>query len=220
MKQSWESGESDATEADAHMREAVELDSGLESWYRDLPPEWSYKAEPITTTNRSPWIESLFSLPGAPKTMRQHFSPFGALCCQLYHVVRLHLNLTMIDELISVYQIQHLHSATIENLSFQVLAQVDAIMECVPSTLGISPSGSPGEPQTGNDVQGMNGFDVMWPLISVLKCFRRETIRATDKEGRGRWIKHVLEFLGRELGIKKAQAYASLFEDVYGAASV
>lgn len=203
--------EEDPMETDRYLQEAIELDSQLESWYQTLPPDWSFSIEPITaTTNRQPWICDLLSFPGAPKIMHRYSLPLARYCTNLYNVGRLHLNLSMIDKLSSMYPAQQLDASFMQNLALQISSQIDAVMRNVPSALDISPSGEHEDPITVHDIRGMKAYQAMWPLIKTSKYFRRESVKMRY-DSRGRWIKYVLEFLGRELSIKKASAYASLF---------
>lgn len=202
--------EKDPVATDRYLQDAMELDSQLESWYQALSTDWSFSTEPIATTNRKTWISDLLSFPGAPKTMHRYSLPKARFCGNLYHVARLHLNLGMIDKLTSIYLPQQLDATFMDNLAHQVSSQIDAILRNVPSALGISPSGGPEDPVTVHDVRGIKAYQAMWPLIKTSKYFKRDSVKARY-DSRGSWIKHVLEFLGRELSIKKACAYASLF---------
>ena len=87
-----------------------------------------------------------------------------------------------------------------------------------PATLRSSPLGNDTQPfhsfdpRSLEEVSGLRGYHLFWPLFNLLKCFTRSRIRRADHFGMESWVKYLLHFLWLELGIAQAEGYRRWYD--------
>lgn len=187
---------------------ARELDAQLETWSQTLPQRWKISTHEIvldTDHPRPAWVSTLLNAPGAPTVTHRYANPAIAVFWNLYRVARMQLRCAILSSSPIISPLEDT-SALVTN----ILTVVDEIFASVPAIMGIKADGE-GDPVTAEEVCGMRGYWLMFPLLICLRVVWREDVRigsADDLDlGRRSWIKGALMFLSGTLGVRKAEAY-------------
>jgi hypothetical protein len=183
-----------AKDTESLVAEAINLDKQLESWYRNLPVEWSQLKKPLKFDRRPEWTTRLLKQPGAPTAVYDHPNAVVALELNVFRASRLHLHLTLFN-LVSRKSPPEQDARLITRM----LGLIDVICATIPATLQITASGE-GDPQSPLDVYGQRGHHLLWPLLSCQRCFQREECASLDKAQRKDWISVIAGFVSNELG--------------------
>ena len=190
---------------------ALSLDTQLQLWASHLPPDRSPIMRQVNPTEYPPWAAALFLSPGAPKTVEVFADPLAGSDWNMYRAVRIQLNLSMLDYLAALSRsrntidLTRLKSRVLENiyiLSGQIACSV-------PHLLLIAPTGTSEHPNSTEEIRGLWGYLVMWPVSIAFSCYKNEEVE--DIQSQKQWLSTVLHFLANSLGLAKAVALFNVY---------
>jgi hypothetical protein len=183
---------------------ALLLDSHLESWTSQLPGDRRYTIQKIKSTNHSPWATTLLSLQGAPRLMEVYSNPLAATDWNMYRATRIQLNLSIWDFLGDSPELNGIVGGSgLKNRVLENIKNLAGQIACsVPYSLLITPEGGSSEPASTNEIHGLWGYMLMWPVSIALSCYKTDQL--TDTDSIEQWLRTVLVFIRDSLGIAKA----------------
>ena len=213
------------------IEEAEKLDLAFEGfdYWKDGPDEkWHIKDIDNSFRNFSGRNESIINGPGAPDRIHVYTSIIQALHWNLIYGSRLMLNQTIITCL------RHfLHSdpdcsqepavfidipSDVDIVYYMTLynraeAVIDEMIEDICASVAFHISSAAQDPSNASsdaDVPAINGFFLVWPLAMMMISTRMGRV-GHFHDGRWEWIKSVLEFINRGMGISQAGAFINNF---------
>lgn len=204
-------------EAQLLARKARALDMKFQAWEDALPDLWrfqSLKNTPNIHANFDPkWVRLLLDHPGAPPTIHIYGSLKRAFAWNFYRTSRLFLNRVLLDLNDTITSPPSSdHSMAVSTGSMDCLDaeyQITRLTEDVSAsilchfTVQILSKSNLNSP---DDVCGMRGYVLLWPLVMIDDTIRAGVVKGVDAVSRRDWIKRILLYLHDDLGIAKAKA--------------
>jgi len=150
---------------------ALKLDSGLESWFKTLPPHW----KPISVTREATTEHSDSSLPApflrsanGTLTGEKHSNVWIATTCNFVRACRIYLQVLCID---AYSMVGPADSAEAQFAKAIIFEQVDQICATVAAALGcdlMNPESFSADVARSN-ARALGGYSLLWPLWSALQ---------------------------------------------------
>jgi hypothetical protein len=190
---------------------ALSLDTHLKLWTSVLRVDRTYTVQEIEPTIYPPWAAALLSSAGAPRLMQVFSSPLAASDWNMYRATRIQLNLSILDFLTKSPE-----STSIVNRSgvkSQVLANIytltSDIASSIPGSLLMRAEGNGSNPASTEDIHGLWGYMLMWPISIAFSCYKNHDI--ADNNFQRQWFSTVLQFIRDSLGIAKAEVFLTSY---------
>jgi hypothetical protein len=197
------------------------LDADLEAWIKQRPSEWDIQKLDNSGNVVPHWLKPLYSSPGAPSTLQQYSSFSIAHRWMFWRTTRVIIYMNMlvaVDQQVAAartYDCQKAYDALRRKLETLLIDIINNICEGVFALFTASIHGKP-EQKVLDDVAGLRGFALLWPLYRAVMCFKRRSLRDLDIHQRVEWIKKALAYIRDGLGLVKAQAFLDNFDGKYG----
>jgi hypothetical protein len=204
------------------VEKAQALDAEMDEWMKVRPPEWSVSRTDILAAAIPPWLHELYQVPGAPLSVLGPSSFYIAHRLNYWRVTRLVLNQSMLQAV--DLQLSVATPTTSQTTDFTTVQQLlelsamdligeicDAFHACMTLPLNDKP-----EAETTDEVCGIRGYTLLWPMYRAGMCFKRPALKEMDIYGRYGWVKAALKFLADDICIAKAQAFLDNVEGKYG----
>ena len=209
--------------------ERLELQFEVFDYWKDGPDErWHVKIIDNSSRNFSGRNESIINAPGAPNYIHLYTSIMKALNWNLYHATRLMLSQKIITCLRQFLYLDPISSqeptlsadipsdvdiAYLITLHDRAETVVDKMIEdiCASVAYHITPLAQhPSNVSAEADAPAVYGFFLLWPLIMMLASTQSARV-GHYKNGRWEWIRNVLEYIDRGMGISQARVRISTF---------
>lgn len=192
------------------------LDARYQAWEDALPDSWKFQSfanTPNVHASFDPkWVRLLLEHPGAPPIIHIYGSLKTALAWNFYRISRLFLNRVILDlnDTITSPPSDHSMAASIEsmdyiNAEYQIAQLAEDVCASILCHFTVQiPSRS--ESNSADDICGMRGYVLLWPLSILNNAIRAGIVKGIDGVSRRDWIKGVLLYMHNDLGIAKARA--------------
>jgi hypothetical protein len=198
------------------------LDRELEVWMQARGPEWNVPRIEVRNVTIPSWLTELYKAPGAPSSLLISSTFHIGHKWNFWRGTRLILNqfmLSAIDVQLSVAKpttSQIGDFTTLQSLlELRILELVGDICDAVYASLTLPLSEKP-EAKTIDEVCGLRGYTLLWPLYRAGMVFKRTNLSAIDVDGRSGWVKSTMKFISDGLAIAKAQGFLNNMNGVYG----
>jgi hypothetical protein len=177
----------------------VELDAELANWELTTPAWLNYGVYSFEQqhTGQPHWIRQLLGHPGSPPIMHYYTSLVNVYGWNLYRMLRIFLNKTIINS-ISTFP-QHTHSIALDLKTSLLIVKklADDICACVLSILTVP---IPGKLDAASE-QDICGIRVqgLTPALQLARTCLRGLSGHPESEMRADWLNCVMSFVSREL---------------------
>lgn len=204
-------------EAQLLAEKARALDMKFQAWEDALPDLWKFQSLKNTPNIHAnfdlKWVRLLLDHPGAPPTIHIYGSLKRAFAWNFYRTSRLFLNRVLLDLNDTITSPPSSdHSMAVSTGSMDCLDaeyQITRLTEDVSAsilchfTVQIPSRSNLNSP---DDVCGMRGYVLLWPLVMIDNAIRAGVVKGVDTVSRRDWIKRILLYLHDDLGIARARA--------------
>jgi hypothetical protein len=204
------------------VEKAQALDAEMEEWMKSRPAEWNVSRVDTSTAAIPTWLNTLYQVPGAPLSVLMPSSFYIAHRINYWRATRLILNHSMLNAI--DLQLSIAKSTTSQTTDFttvqgllelRVLDLVGETCDAFYATMTLHLTEKP-EAYTADEVCGIRGYTMLWPMYRAGMCFKRSGLKEMDLYGRCEWIRAALKFLADDLCIAKAQAFLDNVDGKYG----
>jgi hypothetical protein len=206
------------------MERAQSLDAELENWAETRSPEWKTFTTDMADVAIPTWLTKLYQAPGAPTSIlsaksfnvahRWNYWRAMRLCLSYNMLAAIDLQLSVAAQTTTTTQIEDLIT-TQTLLELRILGLIDNLCDAFYANLTMELTEKP-EANTIDEVCGLRGYTMLWPLYRAGMCFRRKNLKTMDISNRSEWIRAALKFLAEDLCIAKAQAFLNNVDGLYG----
>lgn len=206
--------------------EAMDLDKALEEWYQRITSRGGQTFTRTCTVNaqsRPQWARELFSLLGAPKEMLIYNTFLAALSSNIYRGTRLLLDLSILEwartnidsSVPGAKTLLYSESIVLSTAALSMELITDLCMS-VPFMLQLTAAGGMNDPQSIEELYSLRGMLMLWPLVAAMTCLQNRDVQNCDVDFKRVWLQHLFIFLKNSLGLGKAQAFLSMYNQVVG----
>jgi hypothetical protein len=210
------------SDSSSFMEKAQGLDMELENFMESRSSEWTVTTVSVADVDMPSWLSALYQAPGAPTSILSTRSFNIAHRCNYWRATRLVLCCTMLSAIDLQLSVAIPTAAQTDDLTtiqtlleLRILGLIDNICDAFFFIFTLELNGKP-KANTIDEVCGLRGFTLLWPLYRAGMCFKRSSLKAMDIYGRGGWIRTAMKFLADELCIAKAQAFLNNMDGLYG----
>jgi hypothetical protein len=196
------------------LSDAAPLDTSLEEWARNVPPDNSYGLVPVHKDTQPQWLWPLLESSWRPRAAHSYPTLLAEMKWRFYWTTRLILNQAVLQALnLLEFGVPPLAKpdSTLprrRETEFNIVSLIDQLCESC-----LSPFTTPllSKPAAASiqDFCSARGYMLLSPLPVVKLCLDQAPILDFDLRGRKEWVQGALRILEREVGFAKAGATLS-----------
>jgi hypothetical protein len=204
------------------VKDCGDIDAEFDQWLAERAPIWEEETKAMKVDELPVYLRDLFSLPGAPTTLRVSSNLLIAQRYQMTRGTRIQLHahaLNAVDVLIANASTDAQLASWLETqrrFEVRILDLTDALLSSIYGHLTLPIRGKP-VAKTLDDLPSLRFFMLLWPLYrSGMAIARRETLQRLDTKGCRLWIRSLFCWIRDDIGIRKCEGLVDNIDGKFG----